>query len=1385
MATALSDPLVLIVEDSFSNAVPNSTVTFAVTGGGGVLSTTSVDSNSLGVVTLPAGAWTLGSTVGTNTAVAFLSGTSTDATFTATGTQGSPVRIVQNALPAGTATVATSVGGFSVTVFDAFGNTVSGATVTLSVAAPVATGVGVTSANGSLSVYTITTGVNGVASVAAWTLGTVTGVNTAEAFISGTATSVTFTATGTVDVVSVVNSLITGLPGSIEVGTGTSVISLQLRDQFGNNITTDAGITSVTMAASLSGFTSPSATYVGNGVYQRTFESGLVTGTSVISAVVNGVNVAQANEASIAIVSVIPVPVNSVLAVAPATIFADGTSTSVLTLQLKDQYGNNADTALPTSDITFFTTGGSLLGAVTSLGGGLYAQTLRASSVLETAVITARVQTVTVSSTQTVQFVATPASVSVASGSGQLAVVGTSVSNPLSVTVFDSAGLPVTAVDTVTYVVTGGGGSGSGSATTVNGVATIPASAWTLGNTVGTNTLVVYLPGTAAFATFTATGTQDAGALMVLASGSGQSATVGSAVGSALSVTVFDQYGNTVSGATVTFAAPTGGGGDASLSVNTVTTGVNGVASLPANGWTLGTTVGVNTVVASLVGAAGQLVTFTATGTQGAPAVLNVVSGSGQSAVVGTSVADALVVRVLDGFGNTVSGATVTFATPAGGGGDGALSVYSVTTGVNGQASVAAWTLGSTVGTNTAVAFLSGTSTDATFTATGTQGSPVRIVQNALPAGTATVATSVGLFSVTVFDAFGNTVSGATVTLSVAAPVATGVGVTSTNGSLSVYTITTGVNGVASVASWTLGTVTGVNTAEAFISGTATSVTFAATGTVDVVSVVNSLITGSPGSIEVGTGTSVISLQLRDQFGNNITTDAGITSVTMAASLSGFTSPSATYVGDGVYQRTLTSGLVTGTSVISAVVNGVNVAQANEASIAIVSVIPVPVNSVVSVAPATIFADGTSTSVLTLQLKDQYGNNADTALPISDITFFTTGGSLIGVVTSPSPGVYTQTLQASSVLETAVITARVQTVTVSSTQTVQFVATPASVSVASGSGQLAVVGTSVSNPLSVTVFDSAGLPVTAVDTVTYVVTGGGGSGSGSATTVNGVATIPASAWTLGNTVGTNTLVVYLPGTSAFATFTATGTQDAGALMVLASGSGQSATVGSAVGSALSVTVFDQYGNTVSGATVTFAAPTGGGGDASLSVNTVTTGVNGVASLPANGWTLGTTVGVNTVVASLVGAAGQLVTFTATGTQGAPAVLNVVSGSGQSAVVGTSVADALVVRVLDGFGNTVSGATVTFATPAGGGGDGALSVYSVTTGVNGQASVAAWTLGSTVGTNTAVAYLSGYFHGCDVYCYRYAGFTCSDCAECAACGHGHCCDICGWILGDGF
>src|SRR5687768_11706685 len=87
----------------------------------------------------------------------------------------------------------------------------------------------------------------------------------------------------------------------------------------------------------------------------------------------------------------------------------------------------------------------------------------------------------------------------------------------------------------------------------------------------------------------------------------------------------------------------------------------------------------------------------------------------------------------------------------------------------------------------------------------------------------------------------------------------------------------------------------------------------------------------------------------------------------------------------------------------------------------------------------------------------------------------------------------------------------------------------------------------------------------------------------------------------------------------------------------------------------------------------------------------------------------------------------------------PAAVVPTTATTQTAVVGTAVPVAPAVRVTDSRGQPMPGISVAFAITAGAG---SLGTTSATTGADGQASAAAWTLGTTAGANAATATVVG-------------------------------------------
>ena len=158
-------------------------------------------------------------------------------------------------------------------------------------------------------------------------------------------------------------------------------------------------------------------------------------------------------------------------------------------------------------------------------------------------------------------------------------------------------------------------------------------------------------------------------ASLTAALGSPQTAEAGQQLSTPLTVKLVDSFGNPISGAGVTFKAPSAGptvtfpacpGADQCAA----TTDAHGEASAPA---IAGQSVGAVQVVASAVAAPAVTTQFNLTNVAGPIANVTAVSGGPQSTTVQSPVAHSLVAEVTDGFGNPVSGASVVFASPPAG----------------------------------------------------------------------------------------------------------------------------------------------------------------------------------------------------------------------------------------------------------------------------------------------------------------------------------------------------------------------------------------------------------------------------------------------------------------------------------------------------------------------------------------------------------------------------------------------------------------------------------------------------------------------------------------------------------------------------------------------
>lgn len=190
-------------------------------------------------------------------------------------------------------------------------------------------------------------------------------------------------------------------------------------------------------------------------------------------------------------------------------------------------------------------------------------------------------------------------------------------------------------------------------------------------------------------------------------SGNAQTDTIGAPLANPLRVEVKED-GAVKEGVTVAWSAFTGGG---QVVPATSVTGLDGVAT---TSWTLGDAAGAQSARATVTGAGGSPVTFTATAGPGQVGLISNNAGNNQSGLLNAAFANPISVKVGDRLNNGVSGVTVNWAV-----GTGPLAVDAPTSVSNAQgiASISV-TGGATGGPGTVLASTPGTAGPVTFNLT-------------------------------------------------------------------------------------------------------------------------------------------------------------------------------------------------------------------------------------------------------------------------------------------------------------------------------------------------------------------------------------------------------------------------------------------------------------------------------------------------------------------------------------------------------------------------------------------------------------------------------------------------------------------------------------------
>ncbi len=377
------------------------------------------------------------------------------------------------------------------------------------------------------------------------------------------------------------------------------------------------------------------------------------------------------------------------------------------------------------------------------------------------------------------------------SGNLQTGPAGEPLPSPLVVRASDRLGQPATGVPVAFRVLEGDGSvSAAEVATDANGRASV---VWTLGTVAGeTQSLrssLAYRVGVGV--RFEAVAAAGPAARIVVLSGDDQTAPRGSALVEPVEVAVEDQFGNPLAGVAVRFLVV---GGAGSVRPASVVTGADGRAHAV---WILGDPLGSQSLEVRVGALPPAVLSATATPV---PERLTILAGDGQNGAVGTPLPEPIFARVLGPGGVPIPSLDVSFSAAAGSGtlrgaaDSEAVAELVVRTDADGVAVLGSWILGTSPGLQSLEVRVPGLPAER-VSATAAPGPAALLgaVSGDGQEGVREMPLSEPLV-VRVTDAFGNAISGTTVTFAPAAG----------SGSVAPDAATSGDGGIASTE-WTLG----------------------------------------------------------------------------------------------------------------------------------------------------------------------------------------------------------------------------------------------------------------------------------------------------------------------------------------------------------------------------------------------------------------------------------------------------------------------------------------------------------------------------------------------------------------------------------------------------
>jgi adhesin/invasin len=982
-------------------------VTWSSTGGGTFSSPTSTTTNGNATVT-----FTTSTTAQTVHTVTATTGTTSGTSPTITTQSGGPTNFLvttPNTTPNAGATLT-----ITARLRDGAGNFVrlAGRTVNWS-----------STNGGTFGSATSTTDGDGIATVS-YTVSTIAGrthsvtaTDSASITISGTSPTMTTVAGPTAQL------FIATQPSSAATA-GVAFAQqpvIHVRDAFGNVRTGDnSTVVTAGRAAGTGALQGTVAVTVVNGVASYTNLRHDVAGTITIQFTVPGVPASTSNNI---VVAQGPVsPGTTQITAFPTTIVANGTSTSTITVQARDALGNNLTASAGV--VTLSTTLGTL-SAVTDNNNGTYTATLTAGNTAGTATINGTIAGQAISDNATVVFSASTATKYVVSAPAT-AVAGTSILVTAQLTDANNNPVPL-AGKTVGWSVSQGPSATFATPTSLtdaNGQAVVAFTATVSGNyrvratdntlLTGESNVIAVAPGGATH-------------LFIAVQPSG-TATAGVVFGTQPVVHIRDAFNNVITTDNSTQVTATRSAGTGTLGGTVTVTAVNGVATFTNLQYTVAETITIAfTSNPALTGATSNSVVVS----PAAASHLFIATQPSPTATAGVAFTTQPVIHIRDAFNNVVTGDNTTQVTATRSAGTGTLGGTVIVTAVNGIATFT--NLQYTIAETITIAF---TSNPALTGATSNNvvvgpGTATHLFIATQPSGTATAGVAFGTQPVVhIRDAFNNVVTTDNTT-QVTATASGGTGtlggtvtVTAANGVATFTNLEYTVAETITIAFTSNPALTGATSNSVVVSPAAASQLFIATQP-------------SPTATAGVAFTTQPVIHIRDAFNNLITGD-NTTQVTATRS-------TGTGALGGTVTVTAVNGVATFTDLQYTVAETITIAFTSNPALTGATSDNVVVSpdvatigqSTVTANPTSILFGGLSTSEITIQLKDQFGNNTATVVGAVDLT--TDAGTLQGTLTNQGGGRYTQLL-ASGLLtgETATLRGFINSVQIIDTATVSW-----------------------------------------------------------------------------------------------------------------------------------------------------------------------------------------------------------------------------------------------------------------------------------------------------------------------------------------------------------